>query len=272
MKQIIHIVLFTAGTIFSAWPQCYVKNQAFQTGEKIHYQVYYNWGFLWIHAGEAFFEVGQSEIEGKEINNFKSYGKSLDSWDLFFKVRDYFQSYADDSLKPYKFVRNTYEGGYAVNNTYLFDHDNKRIYSFTENSKKPYIEDTLPLPPCTFDMQTAIYYVRNIDFTNASPGQKFPISMIIDNELVNLYVRYIGKDTIEARNGAVYKCIVFSALMMEGSIFKGGEDVKVWVTDDDNKIPVLVEAKIIVGYVKAYLSRASGLRHPSTVMLKPPEE
>ena len=85
--------------------------------------------------------------------------------------------------------------------------------------------------------------------------------MVIDNEIHDLYFRYRGKGVIETRNGEVYKCLKFTALLLEGSLFKGGEDLVVWVSDDKNKIPVLIEAKILVGSVKVYLEEATGLRN-----------
>jgi len=41
---------------------------------------------------------------------------------------------------------------------------------------------------------------------------------------------------------------------VEGTIFRGGEDMLVWVSTDNRKIPIVVEAKILVGSVKAYLA------------------
>ncbi|MBI4647254.1 MAG: DUF3108 domain-containing protein [Bacteroidia bacterium] len=253
--------------------QCYTKNIAFQPGEKIYYDVYYNWGFIWLHAAEAYFEVTETELNGKNTLKLYSYGKSLESYDWIFKVRDYYESYIDDSTSlPYKFVRHSYEGGWMSYNLHLFDYEKNKIYSITETSDRPYHEDTLNLPPCTFDMQAAVYYARNIDYSKYKPKDKIPISMIVDNELVNLYIKYLGKDTIETKTGVRYSCIIFTALMMEGSIFKGGEDVRVWVTDDKNKIPVLIEASILVGSVKAYLSKASGLRNKFEARITESEE
>jgi hypothetical protein len=88
-----------------------------------------------------------------------------------------------------------------------------------------------------------------------------PIVSIIDNEVFHLHLRYLGHETIEHKNGKKYNCVKFSALLVEGTIFKGGEDLEVWVTNDANKVPVLVEAKILIGSVKAYLHEATGLRN-----------
>jgi hypothetical protein len=59
--------------------------------------------------------------------------------------------------------------------------------------------------------------------------------------------------------------------MVEGTIFRGDEDVLVWVTDDDNRIPVYIEAKILIGTVKAYLKEMRGIRNPLSSLIKDPK-
>jgi len=77
----------------------------------------------------------------------------------------------------------------------------------------------------------------------------------------------LGKVVLKTKDGNKYNCIKFSALLIEGTIFKGGEDLFVWVTDDENRIPVMIEAKIIVGSVKALLSGTEGLRNETSVKI-----
>jgi hypothetical protein len=248
--------------------QCFKNNFAFQVGEKITYNVVYNWHFIWINAGLVKFEVKNAKFMERDVYHFDSYGATFKAYDWFFKVRDSFESYLDmRSLKPLWFERKTYEGGYEVHNKYIFDHRNRKIYSFTENSNKPYSRDTLALPNCTFDVISLSYYARNLDFSNFEVNDTIPVSVIIDNELFDLYIRYLGKEVIITKDGCKYNCIKFSALLVEGTIFKGGEDLFVWVTDDKNRIPVLVEAKILVGSVKAIIIDAKGLRNKMTAKL-----
>jgi hypothetical protein len=249
--------------------QCNIENNAFRVGEKLSYKVYYNWGILWLSAGKVSFEVKRGVYKNKEVFHFDSYGRSYNSYDWIFKVRDHYESFATyDSLFSLKFSRKTYEGGYVVDNNYVFDHDNKQIYSFVEDSDHPYKEDTIDLPECTYDLLTATYVIRNYDFSKYSVDEKIPVKMVIDNEIWDLYFRYRGKGVVETRNGVKYHCLKFTALLLEGSLFKGGEDLVVWVSDDKNRIPVLIEAKILVGSVKAYIEKASGLRNTEASIIR----
>jgi hypothetical protein len=243
--------------------QCFNKNFAFKEGESLKYQVFYNWGFIWLNAGFVEFKVKQSSYLTRPVYYLDAYGASHKSYDWIFKVRDHYESYLDiETLRPLWYSQTNFEGGFEVNNRYWFDYDKKKLYVNTENSKKALTKDTLKLQPCTFDLISIVYYCRNLDFSKLKIGDSVPIISIIDNQYFNLYIRYLGKEKIKNKDNIEYNCIKFSALLIEGTIFKGGEDMFVYVTDDLNRIPILVEAKILVGSVKAYFESAEGLKNP----------
>lgn len=265
MQNFKTLFLFLSLILFkiSYGQDCNPQKHVFIPGEQIEYDIYYNWGFIWVEAGKVTFTVNKVNLSGKEMYLFKGTGTSLPKHDWFFKVRDYLKSYTEiNSFKPVKFNRNTSEGGYKVNNTYVFDKNNTIAYSFTENSDQKFKIDTLALPECTFDMLSAVYYVRNINYSQLSINDTVPVKMIIDNEVHRLYIRYLGKESIEDKSGRIFDCIKFSALLVEGTIFKGGEDMFVWVTEDKNKIPIKVTANILVGSIKTYFNKAENLKYP----------
>lgn len=243
--------------------QCLEENFSFSEGEHIRYEAYYNWGFIWLNAGYVNFKVKSGTYNGRPIYYFDSDGGSHENYDWIFKVRDHYQSYLDkETLLPVWFHRKNYEGGFEVNNKYFFNHEKNEVVAHTENSDRPFGIDTVSIPDCTYDVLSLIYYCRNLDFTGMKPGDSITMKSILDREVFELYIRYLGKEEVETKDGTKYRCIKFSALLIEGTIFKGGEDLFVWVTDDLNRVPVLVEAKILIGSVKAYLSQMKGLRNP----------
>jgi hypothetical protein len=153
-------------------------------------------------------------------------------------------------------------------NRFTFDYEDSLIYSQTENSDKSYSEDTLKLIQKLYDVISGVYYVRNIDFDKYEINDTIPIRMIIDNEIFELYIRYLGKEILKTHNKQIFNTIKFSALLIEGTIFRGGEDLYVWVSDDLNRIPILVEAKILIGSVKATLRSTENLKFPLSSEIK----
>lgn len=243
--------------------QCITNNKTINAGEKITYEVYYNLGFLWFNAAEVYFKTDSLVQNGVPLYRFISKGSTHQNYDWIFKVRDSYESYVDAvTFKPLLAKRNTSEGSNVVNERYTFNQSKGLLYTSVVTSKKPLKLDTLKIPPCIFDVLSATYYARNIDFSNCKQGDKIPINIVIDNEIFNLYIRYLGNETITNKDKSRYRCIKFKALIIEGSIFKGGEDLTVWVSDDETKIPVYIEANILVGSIKAYIKDAIGLRHP----------
>lgn len=241
----------------------------FKSGEKISYSAVYNWGFIWINAGIVEFKVKERQHISNDVYHFVSYGSSNPSYDWLFKVRDYFQSYAQkDDLTPLLFDRNTYEGGYSVHNQFTFDYQNDLIYSETKNSNTPFSQDTLELQQNIYDVLSGIYYIRNLDFEKYEIRDTIPIRMIIDNEIFDLYIRYLGKEILKTHDKRKFNTIKFSALLIEGTIFNKGEDLFVWVSDDLNRIPILVEAKILIGSVKATLTSTENLKFPLSSEIK----
>jgi len=119
------------------------------------------------------------------------------------------------------------------------------------------------------DVLSAIYYARNIDFSKAKINDKIPFSMFLDYEVFNMYVRYLGKELVKTRYGT-FRTIKFKPLLVEGTIFEGGEKMTVWVTDDANRIPIRIESPIVVGKVKVDMMSYANIRYPlsSLVMLR----
>ena len=235
----------------------------FQPNERITYSAVYNWGFIWLKAGTVEFKVTKTNYKDNEAYHLNAFGTSIPSYDWLFKVRDYFQSYVRiDNLAPLYFDRNTYEGGYSVHNQFTFNYKDSLIYTKTQNSNKAYSEDTLKMQKDIYDVISGVYYVRNLDFDKYEINDTIPIRLIIDNEIFDLYIRYLGKEVLKTHDKRKFNTIKFSALLVEGTIFKGGEDLYVWVSDDLNRIPILVEAKILIGSVKATLVGIENQKFP----------
>jgi hypothetical protein len=122
------------------------------------------------------------------------------------------------------------------------------------------------VPKCIQDVLSAIYYARNIDYNAYKPGSKIPFKMFLDEKVYELYIRYLGKEKIVTKYGT-FNAIKFAPLLLEGTLFKGGEGMVVWVSDDANHIPVRIDSPIVVGSVKVDLIAYSKLRNAFTGMV-----
>lgn len=263
-KFIILPLLWLIGTFAVAQRNtCGADIFSFKGGEEVSYRIAYNWAFIWINAGDVVFSVRDTVYQSQPAYHLCAKGGSIKEFDWFFKVRDRFESIVmKDGFRPVWFERNTSEGGFNVFNRYTFNYADSTVSIATSTSKRPYKFEQKKLPPCTFDLLSAVYLCRNLNFNNRRLDEKIPITMVVDDEIIQLFIRYQGREELTSRDNVVYSTIKFSVLLVEGTMFNKGEDMTVWVTDDQNRIPVQVEAKILVGAVKAVLRSATGIRNP----------
>ena len=253
MKNFLLSVMFLSiGFVASA--QTIAKaDYAFQSQEKISYNVYYNVIGLYVHAGSATFTTASDKWQNEEVFHVIGEGSTNPKYDWIFKVRDRYESYfTATDMQPVKFVRNINEGNYKKHEEITFNRQaktaitNDGVFSTPENVQ---------------DIVSALYYLRNINYDQYKPGDKIPFSMFLDNKVYNMYIHYIGKETIKTKFGK-FNAIKIKPLLLQGNVFDGGEKMTAWITDDANHILLRLESPISVGKVKIDLMGYENLRYP----------
>lgn len=261
MNKIVLCLLFL-GCSLGARAQndfCGLNNKCVKAGEKLNFRVYYNLNFVWVSAGEANFTTALETLNGKPVFHITGDGRTYKSYDWIFRVRDKYETYLDtETLLPQKFIRNVDEGGHKFTNNVTFYQDQGKALS----GKK-----TFTVPKCVQDVLSAIYYARNINYNSYKPGSRIPFSMFLDDQVYNLYIRYVGKEKIKTKYGT-FNAIKITPLLIKGTIFEGGEKMTVWVSDDENHIPLRVDSPILVGSIKVDMMGYSGLKYPLSSLIK----
>lgn len=257
------VFIFISQVSFSQPEQCEINNTAFGHGEEIKYIVSYNWGFIWIDAGVVVFKTKEAKVNNKDVLHIVGAGTTFSYWDWFFKMRDIYQAWVDPiDLKPVKYNRDIEDGGYWIKVDYDFDREKNLVYSASERKRQAFRRDTIEITSCTYDVLSIIYYARNINFDEYNVNDTIPVSVIMDNEVFNIYFRYKGKEKKKIKDFGTFDCIRFGVFLVEGKLFEEGEDMDIWVTDDENKIPVQIETPILIGSVKVRVVGIKGNRNP----------
>lgn len=272
MKKLAFILLFPLGAflLLTAFKNtCQTPNTAFNVGEQATYKISYSWGLMNIGAGEVDFTVKETTLKGNPVYNFHVWGSTYRSYDWFYKVRDRYDSYVDKrTLKPIRFVRDTEEGGFVTYNDNYFDFEKDRATCYRKgNAHKGGKRDTMKISDCTFDILSIVYYLRNLDASQFKKGDHIPVSVFLDQEVYELGVEILGRETIKTEFGKM-RCIKLSPKLVAGNVFDEDAKMYVWVTDDQNKVPVLIESPLIVGSVKAYLKEYTGSRYEMAAKVK----
>ncbi|MBQ5803096.1 MAG: DUF3108 domain-containing protein [Bacteroidales bacterium] len=236
-------------------------------GESLTYVVNYKWTAVNTDVGEAVTSL--SYIDSLGLFHSVITGKTYKFYDIIFKVREHFESkFYDDPVRPHYFYRKTQEGRYRIQNTFRFEKDTNLIRASVQKYDREPVDTLLVGTGNTFDIPALFYKVRTIDVDSVAVGVKYPISFAIDDDVYNFYFILVGREEKKVRGLGTFKTLKFAVKLVAGSVFTGKDDMFIWVTDDENKVPLLFESPIIVGRVQGRLVEYSNLKGPLTSKIK----
>ncbi len=237
------------------------SQSAFQEGEWLSFKIKYGW----FNTSKATLEVNSTQYQGQDVYHIIGKGRTVGVLDVFFKVRDHYETFVTkDQGLPLKFIRDISEGGYKKNKELFFNHTTHNVKVVDH---KHSTEETFQFKPNTQDMLSAFYKLRNtIDIKHLKKGQEFNLNMFFDDENYDFKTKYLGQEIIDTKYGKV-ECLKFRPYVMAERVFEESESLTFWVTADQNKIPIKIEAQLAVGSLTAELNEFKGLKHPFKVIV-----
>ena len=233
MKKLILFLLLILTVSFDA-----PKEDAYDVGEWFKFRIHY--GF--VNAGYATLEVKDAVINNKKTFHVVGKGYTTGMSRFFFKVDDLYESYIDkESGNPLQYVRKINEGGYIKNQEGFF---NQSANSVLVKDYKHRNEKTFVTPKNTQDILSAFYYLRNYpNIDKINPGESIVINMFIDDETTKFKLKFVGREDITTKFGVV-SSMVFKPMVQSGRVFKEQESLTVWISDDDNRLPIRIKADL----------------------------
>jgi hypothetical protein len=254
MKKIIIFVLFLVTVGFGTQ-----KLEAYDSGEWFKFRIHYGL----INAGYATLEIKDAVRNNKKVYHAIGKGYTTGMSRFFFKVDDTYESYFDKiTNKPYQFVRKIDEGGYTKNQEGFFNQDLNNVLIKDYKNKK---EKTFSVTENVQDIISTFYFLRNHpNVDKLKVGESIVVDMFFDDETFKFKLKFIGKEDIKTKFGTV-SSMIFRPLVQSGRVFKEEESLTVWISDDENKIPLRVKASLAVGSIKADLDGFKGLKNPFMV-------
>lgn len=231
---------------------CEIENKTFDSTEHLVYKIYYNLKFVWIPAGEVSFDIHETD-QDYEVTVV---GKTYTSYNSFFEVNDYFYSRFDkETLLPEAFVRIVQEGKYRKFDSLYFDQSQQLAYSFNGRKRATAKKDTFALDHCMHDMVSILYHMRNIDFDQLNKKDELPVQVMFDEEIFPLSVKYLGTKKKKIKGLGKRNTIVLEPQVVAGEVFDENTTMKIYASNDDRRIPLMIESPVSVGSVKAILKQ-----------------
>lgn len=258
MKQVLASLILLLGlSISNAQLQ-----SSFQSGEWLKFKLNYSG---WVKAGNATLEVKEATYKNRAVCHVVGKGWTTGAIKWFFKVNDLYESYFDKATgRPYKFIRNISEGGHVKNRVIEFDYEKNLAFV---NDLRHKTKKTVSITSDIQDMVSAYYYLRDHYNTETiKVGHTVKLNMFFDNEIFGFKLKFLGRETISTKFGNI-NCLKFRPYVMAGRVFHEEESVTLWVSADNNKIPIKIKADLRVGSLRSDLVAFKGLKYPFEIQL-----
>ena len=240
----------------------------FQPGEQFNMGLMFKWGAVNTEVALASVTLDQENYEGIPSYHTSFKVKSAPFFDIFFKMREDFHSwFGVEDLRPLKFTRDTYEGGYTATNLYLYDWPAGVIHADINFNGQGRQVMEIPLKGNVQDLPTLIYTLRTMDMEGMQVGKAIPLRFAIDDAVFDVKITYKGQQNLKVRKMGRMLTHHFSCQVVSGAMFEGDTELQVWFSADENRLPVAVMAPLRVGAVWAWLKSYEGLKYPFTARL-----
>jgi hypothetical protein len=234
---------------------------AFKSGEWLKFRIHY--GFF--NASYATLALSETKRNNELLYFAQGIGRTTGIARWFFKVDDYYDSYfTKENTQPIHFIRNINEGGYKKNVTIDFDHQNNQARSkdLIRQSESYYKTNSN-----VQDLVSCFYFLRNqVKNDSLELGEFIVVNLFFDSDNYAFRFKYLGKEKIKTKFGYV-NTLKFRPYVQTGRIFKNNESIMLWVSEDNNKIPVRLRADLRIGSITVDLDEFKGLKHPFEIVI-----
>ena len=264
-KTNLFLSVFICSSLFffclpKVYSQCPAENTAFKAGERLTYDLYFQWKFIWVKCGSAYYTMKSATYQGKSVLRNDLLFTSNKRCDAVFTMRDTLISYITPQLVPLYFRKGSLEGKhYTVDEVwYTYPNGKSHVKQHFLNRHGEWSEHHHESNDCNYDMLSILSLARSFNPKNYKIGQRIHFPMATGKKVEEQTLVYRGKKDWKANDGKTYHCLIFSLLDYEEKA-KEKELLRFYVTDDLSHMPVRIDFNLRFGTAKAYLAKSSGL-------------
>lgn len=254
-KNIVNLLVFIALSNFSFLGDGYryIQNDSFSIGENYVYKI--KFGF--VNIGVATVNVTDKvyQVNGRPCYRINVLGRTAGITDLF-KVRNTYISYLDTlAFVPHQFIYSAREGNFKRDQTVYFNQQVNKV-TRVDNQEKKYFN----VPKYCQDVVSGYYFLRTIEFEKMRIGEIVEAPLFFADELYNMKVKYNGKKQISTKFGKI-NVVELNPILPPNDLFNGSDAIKVFVSDDKNRVPIELYVDFKFGSATMELKQYKNQRH-----------
>lgn len=238
-----------------------VKNDSFRRGEYIKYKLTY--GIFSVGKGHATLNEKYHVVNDRTCFKLDFYGNTVGMLSWVTHVNDHWGAYIDTaSILPEVSYRIIREGRYKLDEYTYFNHDKRKVSVKVVDSKTGKFKEpkTYETNLHTRDMLAGFLYLRTLNLGSLRKGDTIQIKGFFEDTFYKQAIVYQGKEVLKMKFGKV-RSLKFKPVMPDNKLFDGENSITAWFSDDQNKIPLRIDAEMFIGKAGVELTEYGNLRH-----------
>ena len=261
--------LFTILLFFVTLP---LAAQVYSPGERLDYRVAYK-AMLVPNTEMATVTVETSldTLNNRPVYRVMGLGKIMPEYRWFFNLEDRYDIFVDtESKRTLRFESDIHEGDYTFRSHYTYDWDSLKVHTWAQSRQKTPRTKSMQLTERSMDPVSLYFNLRSIDASTLKEGEEHNLEMVLEDTIRVLKFRLIGREVCRVPQKGKFRTIKLACTLgtSEGFSFTDGSEFFMWITDDKNKFPLLLESPIRIGSIRAYISDFKGLKYPLDSKIK----
>lgn len=243
--------------------QCKIHNTYFQAGEELNYDLYFKYGLINSKAGSSSLKVTEDNFNNNEGYKVTLQAQSSGTARKLFSLDDIFTSYITKDLVPLAYIKNAKEGKDHTEERVIYSYSHDEVILKTKRVKNGTLrfDESITSKACIYDMMSIVFYARTLNYTNMKKGDTNKVDFISGKKIVSMVIEHNGLEKVEANDGKKYTCIKLILSIMDDAFSDKKEAMKVYITNDENRLPIRLDSKLKVGSTRAILKNYKGNLH-----------
>lgn len=260
------VILLCSFLVFGqyAFSQCKVENKYFQAGEVLQYDLHIKVGIS-TKGGYATLSTRQVTYDGKDAYKMTLTSSSQGFARKLFKLDDTLSCIMTKELVPLAYMKDAHEAGDYTKERVGYSYPGNgtvKTRSIRHKNDNFKFDETLQFNGCTYDLLSIVFYARTLDYSTMKKGDKVSVDFVSGRKKMSMQIIHDGTEREKAGDGKKYDCIKLVLKISDDAFENSEEAMKVYITNDSNRLPIRMDSKLKIGSTKAVLNSYKGNMYP----------
>lgn len=243
----------------------------FQDGEELAYDVKYKYGIVVMTGARATYRLTATTYAKQPAWKALVKLNTTSFFDKMYLMRDTLTTYASVSdLKPLYAERIVHESNYHFTEkvtTQKFSPEQTQVYLKRYRPNRTMVDTFMTAEAAGYDMLSMLLAARAWDYDEMAVGTATKIAIFFGADQTHITIRYTGKQTIEVGKHR-YNTFKLNLDLVDKAFTATKDAVEIWLSNDQNRAPVRIRAKLKIGAMEGELTSAKNLKHPFEGQIK----